>query len=107
LTELEKVHSTRWEGQRGFVYAVSGRRAEALDLLAAMEARSRRGYVSPVARALIHIGLGDKDQAFALLNEGYEKRDPQLLWLTTTPLYDAIRSDPRWVRLLERLHLRS
>ena len=73
--------------------------------LAELEKRSKHEYVSPSARALIYMGLGDKDQTFAWLDKAYAERDWRLRELKSYPLYDSLRSDPRFTQLLKQLHL--
>ena len=46
---------------------------------------------------------GDVDQAFAALTRGIEVNDPGLNTLRVDPLFDPIRSDPRYNALLKRL----
>jgi len=110
VAELEKLGSpsalaSSYTGFVGYAYAVSGRRAEALRVLAELEERAKREYVSPSARALIYMGLGDKDQAFVWLEKGYAERDWRLGELKVSPLFDSLRSDPRFTRLLKQVHL--
>jgi tetratricopeptide (TPR) repeat protein len=47
--------------------------------------------------------LGQKDKAFALLNEAYDKHDQFILFLKIDPLMDPLRSDPRFAELLKKL----
>lgn len=82
-----------------YCYAVAGRRAEALHLLEKLEA----GTGSEFEIALVHIGLGDKDQAFAWLAKAYQKKDQFLLYLKVDPNMDTLRSDPRFADLLHRV----
>ncbi len=95
----------REAGVLGYAYAASGQRMKALRMLAELEERSKREYVSPSARALIYIGLGDKEQAFAWLDRAYAARDWRLRELKAWPLFDSLRSDPRFTRLLKQMHL--
>src|SRR3989442_1359655 len=53
----------------GYVLARAGRRAEAEELLVGLEARSRLGYVSPVAFATLHIALEPGAGAGALVHD--------------------------------------
>ena len=46
--------------------------------------------------------LGENDLAFELLEEMYEQRDSQLVFLRTPP-YHRLRSDPRYDDLLRRI----
>jgi serine/threonine-protein kinase len=109
VAELEKLGpsalSSRGAGQLGFAYGMNGQRAEALRVLAQLEKRSEREYVQPSARALIYMGLGDKDQAFAWLDKAFAERDYRLRELKAQPLFDSLRSDPRFTRLLKQMHL--
>jgi serine/threonine-protein kinase len=110
VAELEKFGPSsalisRDAGVLGYAYAMSGQRAEALRMLAELEGRSKREYIMPSARALIYIGLGDKDQAFAWLEKAYAERDWRLREMKVQPIFDSLRSDPRFTRLLKQLHL--
>jgi hypothetical protein len=50
-------------GSLGHTYAASGRKSEALRTLAVKELAKQR-YVAPFDVAVVHVGLGDKDQTF-------------------------------------------
>ena len=52
---------------------------------------------------MIYAGLGEKDQAFALLEEAYRERSRGLVNLIVSPTYDSLRSDPRFADLLRRM----
>jgi tetratricopeptide (TPR) repeat protein len=55
--------------------------------------------------AAIYTSLGDKDQAFAVLNRLQEYNRAQLLWVKIDPWMDPLRSDPRWPELFRRAGL--
>jgi tetratricopeptide (TPR) repeat protein len=86
----------------GFVLGRSGRTAEALDVLGALETASRHRYVPPYALALVHAGLGDAPAAFEWLDRAYAARDVHLMFLTVDVKWDRYRSDPRFGELLAR-----
>lgn len=88
----------------GYAYALAGRRREALEILAQLEKRSQQRYVSPQHFALIYLGLGDKDQAFAWLEKAYEERSFELLGFSGQP-FDRLHDDPRFRDLLRRMRL--
>ncbi len=71
----------------GHVYAASGKRDEALAILGKLS--NSKTYVSPTAVALIHIGLGDQDQALDSLDRAYAEHDVLLQYLKT--MYRSIR----------------
>ena len=90
----------------GYAYAVAGRKSEALKTLAELQALAGRKYVPPHSFAYIYAGLGDKERAFEWLEKGYTGRDDSLTRLKTEPLFDSLRSDPRYTDLMRRVGLR-
>jgi hypothetical protein len=55
--------------------------------------------------AQIYAGLGEKDEAFRLLEKGYEQRSASMPYLTIDPFWYGMRSDPRHADLLRRIGL--
>jgi TolB-like protein/DNA-binding winged helix-turn-helix (wHTH) protein/Flp pilus assembly protein TadD len=87
-----------------YVYAVSGKRSKATDLLAGLMHPSNNGFSNAPEIALIYVGLGDKDQAMVWLEKAYEERfNPSVL---LRPCFDPLRSDPRFQDLLYRIGLK-
>jgi hypothetical protein len=74
-------------------------------LLHDLQAHSTAAYVSPFCVALIHIGLGDADQALACLERAYEDRSHWLVYAKTWPMLDDVRSDARFTALLDNMRL--
>jgi eukaryotic-like serine/threonine-protein kinase len=104
--KARQLENFPWTSARlGHAYAVAGRRAEATKILDDLKESAKHKYVSPWAIALIYTGLGEKDQAFEWLEKGYEARDEQLTALKVDLPFDSLRSDPRFIDLLRRLHL--
>lgn len=97
--------STDEPASLGCAYALSGRTREAQQVLAELKERAKRTYISPTVIAFIHISLGEKDQAFALLDKAYEGRDFILVTLKAEPMFDSLRSDRRFTDLLRRVGL--
>jgi tetratricopeptide (TPR) repeat protein len=89
----------------GWAHAQAGNIAQARLSLNQLEEISYEGYVAPFAFAFIHIGLGDKDQAFAWLEKEFEQRGNPMVFLKAEPLFDPLRSDPRFHALLRRVGL--
>jgi TolB-like protein/Tfp pilus assembly protein PilF/class 3 adenylate cyclase len=90
----------------GYIDGLLGKRAEAQKIIDELTARSTREYIDPVLIAFIYIPLGDKDQAFAWMEKGYQERSGQILWLKVEPLFDPLRSDPRFDDLVRRMGLK-
>ena len=89
----------------GYAYALSGREGESQDILNGLKEQSRSRYVSPFLIALICVGLGKKGEAFEWLDEAYKQRDSELPWIGVEPMFDSLRSDPRFHELLHRMNL--
>ena len=49
--------------------------------------------------------LGEKEEAFSLLERAYEDRDAFMCQLLVAPLLDPLRSDPRFQNLVKRVGL--
>src|SRR5437660_12237921 len=79
----------------GWVYAVSGRGADALKIAQEFRDLSSRAYVDFYLLATIYAGLGEKDEAFRLLEKGYEQRSASMTYLTIDSFWYGMRSDPR------------
>jgi len=87
----------------GWIYAVSGRRADALKIAKEVEELSSHAYVDFYQLATIYAGLADKDEAFRLLEKGYEEHSASVPYLAVDPFWDSVRSDPRYADLLRRI----
>ena len=87
----------------GEAYAAAGNKAEAKEVLRHLHERSTQTYLSPVFLARLYLALGEREQAFAKLNEAYQARDNYLVWLNVERAFDPLRSDPRFRELLSRV----
>ena len=88
---------------RGYIYGKTGHHDRAREILDRLESRAKKEYVSPQNLALVHIGLGEHQRALDLLERAFEERDVRLVFLKVVPIYDPLRRDPRFQRLLERM----
>ena len=86
----------------GRAYAAAGETTKANSILREL---STRTYPPPYDIALIYSVMGKRDQAFEWLEEAYEDRNDQLIWLKGDPRMDPLRSDPRFVTLIRKLGL--
>jgi len=65
--------------------------------------------VAPRTRALLAgviAALGDRERAFALLDEAYSNRDYWLTALRVSPVYAPMREDPRYAAMLRKIDSR-
>jgi adenylate cyclase len=93
-------------GDLAYAYAMSGRRNRAQASLQELASLARRRYISPSEFAVAYLGLDDRDQAFAWLERATDARLSAVAVLQVDPIFDRLRSDPRFARLLERAKLR-
>jgi eukaryotic-like serine/threonine-protein kinase len=89
----------------GQAYAVSHQEGEARKILGQLKERSQQTYVQPMWIAVIHLGLGEKDQAFDWMQKAYDDRSAWLVYLKVDPLFDPVRGDARFADLLRRVGL--
>jgi serine/threonine-protein kinase len=92
-------------GALGQGYASCGRKAEARRVLNQLLQLSKQSYVSPHWIASIYAGLGENDAAFEWLDKAAEKRFGPLIYLNVNPIWDNVRSDPRFKTLRQRVGL--
>ena len=91
----------------GIIYAISGNQKEAKKALHQLIAMSIQRYVSPYSIATMYASLGNRDQAFNLLEQEFNARSGALNFLKVDPYLDSLRSDPRFQDLLRRVGLAS
>lgn len=90
----------------GHAYAVSGKSAEAKQVLTDLQQLQDQRYVSPYTVAAIYTGLGDDEQAFKWLERAVEERDIWLMNLKVDPVFAKLRSKRQFTDILGRIRLR-
>ena len=86
-------------------YAKAGRTSVARSILEEMKINTGGRYLASPMIARIHLGLGEIDEAFEWLRKGIEERSYWIVFLKIDPVYDEIRSDPRFQDLLRAVRL--
>ena len=66
---------------------------------------AKEGYFSPYMIATVYTGLGDRDKAFEWLDKAFEECDSNNWFIKAQPVFDDLRSDPRWKKLMEKMGL--
>ncbi len=90
----------------GYVYAVSGKKAEAEKVRDRLKKMSEQKYLSPRFMASVFAGLGEKEKALESLSAAYEDRSLQIgPGVIADPTYDSLRAEPRFQDLLRRMGL--
>ncbi len=87
-----------------YAYAMAGKRDDARKILHELIEDSKRGVVELSGIARIYAALGETDQAFGWLEKAYEDHEHWLVALKVDPMFDSLRSDPRFQALLRRMN---
>lgn len=105
LAEYKKLEEFPFDHARlAYLYAVSGKRNEALKAVRELTRSSLRQYVDPFDVAIAYAGLGDKDRVFEWLEKAYGERSAAMPVLKAEPFFDSLHSDPRFQELLRRMN---
>ena len=107
LAEVEKAKRERKSDpiliySKGMVYAAQGKRAEALQIIKELEAMSGASLDEAHWIAKIYATLNEKEMAFSWLERGLASGAIGAFY-KDEPVWDAIRSDPRFADLLRRM----
>ena len=90
----------------GFTYARKQERDQALEVLAELEERSRRGVRCSYAMAIVHAGLGDREATMTSLERAVDGDQSQIMaWIPNTPELALVYDHPRYARLVKALNL--
>jgi TolB-like protein/tetratricopeptide (TPR) repeat protein len=92
-------------GFLGMAYGRAGHPKTARRLLAAAHERAKAGYFPPSAIAIVHLGVGERDDALIWLDRAIEARDPIVMPIKTFPFLDPVRGHPRFGALLKKMNL--
>jgi TolB-like protein/Tfp pilus assembly protein PilF len=86
------------------VYATAGHRGEALKILEQLQELSKQQYVSPYGVGRICAALGQTEEAFRWLEASCEQRVDWMVFVKVDPVFDDLRSDPRFQDLMRRMN---
>jgi len=64
---------------------------------------AKSSYVPSVMVAEVCVRVGDKECAFQWLEKGFDERDDLMINLRVDPVFDGLRSDPRYQDLVRRV----
>jgi serine/threonine-protein kinase len=87
--------------------AIDGKSTEARHLLAGLRSTADERRLLGYEIALVHLALGETDEAFQWLDRAYEERSAWLAYAAVEPRLDVVRSDERFIRLLRALRLQG
>jgi adenylate cyclase len=90
----------------GFYYARLGRREKATEILEKLSRLPEGTFGKPFAIAIVHAGLGNKDEMYRNLEMAFNERSIAFRVLRYATFDPSIREDPRYDSLFERANLR-
>ena len=86
-------------------HARAGNASKAREILADFEERISRGAALSSWRARIHAALGERDEALDALESAYVEHDRSLFHVASDPLFDEVRSHPRFAAVFRKMGL--
>jgi TolB-like protein/DNA-binding winged helix-turn-helix (wHTH) protein/tetratricopeptide (TPR) repeat protein len=98
-------HGANMQILRARALALSGHRNEAEQIAAELASASPRRYVSGVDVGLVYCALGNTKEAMKWFEKGYAERARGMDILGVDPVFDACRSDPAFLKLLQQMKL--
>lgn len=90
---------------RAMALARAGRSAQARQLWLQLTAKDRPGYTQPLNLALVQTALGNKDEAFRLLEVARAARSNNIPYMKADPRFNSLRDDPRWAEFARQTGL--
>jgi tetratricopeptide (TPR) repeat protein len=92
--------------QLGYIYRMAGEKDKAAEALEDMRQISEDELIQHAGPLVVlYIGLKDYDQAFSWAEKAYEEHDYWIMRAKVSPLFDPVRSDPRFIELLKKIGL--
>jgi hypothetical protein len=73
--------------------------------LTGFKQRAAKKYVAPVVFAFANAQLKRKEETLRYLEESYQQRSPELVFVQNDPNYDFVHSDPRYRAIIKTMGL--
>jgi len=90
----------------GYAYGVAGQTQKAQEMLVKLRDRRTSGaWTGNHEMALIETGLGNKNEALALLHEALREKESSVAFMTVDPRLAPLRSLPKFTGLIRRIVL--
>jgi adenylate cyclase len=92
-------------GILGNLYALTGKTAEAREIIARLDESAKHQPAANFSRAIVYCGLGDTEQALQNLERAYQERTSWMLLVHVVPWFECLRGDLRFQNIVRRLRL--
>jgi len=88
---------------RGQTLALAGQRQQAWECMERLNRMAHERHLSSSCFAILHLGLGDIEESLAWLERGCDQHELQIAGLHVHPVYDPLRTESRFQKLLQRI----
>jgi TolB-like protein/tetratricopeptide (TPR) repeat protein/class 3 adenylate cyclase len=90
---------------QGHAYALAGDNAKVAIALQKLKQMAQKRYVSPCEIATVYAGMGDRERMFENLDQCYNQRAWEIIFLNVDPVFKSYRNDPRFLTIVKNLKL--
>ncbi len=87
----------------GQALALAGREEAARECLRELETMARTRYVASTCFAVLHLGLGDTSKSLDWIEKSCDQHELPTAAIIVHPLWDPLRAEPRFERVLRRV----
>ena len=87
----------------GFIMGSAGKKEKNREILNYQLEISEKEFVRPTNFTILYMVLGEKDRALDWLERAYEQREGWLVLLKVQPMFDPLRSDPRFQAVMDKM----
>lgn len=100
-------HKLKGVTQLGYIYGKLGKTEKVKHFLKLMKQRDEEDEDVSLAMdfAVVYLGLGDKENVFKYLQQAFDERLGGILFIKTNPIWEDIRGDSRYEKLVEAIGL--
>ncbi|HEV2835226.1 MAG TPA: hypothetical protein VGW58_07910 [Pyrinomonadaceae bacterium] len=98
-----KEERARFESEIRNAYSKSGEKGMFERVRGLLKTSQRQDYSYAVLMGMTLVHLGELDEAFVWLNRAADLKHPSIPTLRVDPVFDGIRSDPRFEELVKRV----
>jgi serine/threonine-protein kinase len=109
--EMARKHldtaSSLWgkpDGLHACYYGMIGDIEKAENMLAQLMEIRESDYLPAINISMVHIGLGNIEEALDWLEKGYEERNALMVWVREDPLYKPLYNEPRFQEIVHKMN---